>query len=332
MIRLGAKTNLYLLVFLCVAFVTGWLAFSYATSPARWSLVVHAATGLGLLVLVPWKSLIVRRGMGRPRPRRWLSIVFGALIVVSLAAGLAHSTGLLTTAGPLTAMDFHVGAAIAAVPLAIWHVGARRVRIRRVDISRRDFLKAGLALGGGASTYKGTELMVRMTGLPCRTRRFTGSYEAGSFVPENLPVSSWMFYSIPPVDIAAWKLRVGGRELGYEELVQFDDREIATLDCTGGFYSTQEWAGVRLDRLLGDVTGSSIRVTSHTGYDRRFPREEAGRLLLALRFGGRPLDAAHGYPVRIVAPSRRGFWWVKWVAAVDVDDLPYWWQSPFPTQ
>jgi len=332
MIRLGAKTNLYLLVFMCVAFATGWLAFSYATSQARWSLVVHAVTGLGLLVLVPWKSLIVRRGMGRPRPRRWLSIVFGVLIVVSLAAGIAHSTGLLTMAGPLTAMDFHVGAAIAAVPVAVWHVGARRVRIRRVDVSRRDFLKAGLALGSAATAYAGTELIVRMTGLPGGTRRFTGSYEAGSFVPQNMPVSSWMFDSIPEVDVAEWKLRVGGRELGYEELVQFDDRVVATLDCTGGFYSTQEWAGVRLDRLLGDVTGSSIRVTSHTGYDRRFPREEAGRLLLALRFGGRPLDAAHGYPVRIVAPSRRGFWWVKWVAAVDVDDVPYWWQSPFPMQ
>src|SRR5207244_4176005 len=32
------------------------------------------------------------------------------------------------------------------------------------------------------------------------------------------------------------------------------------IDCTGGFYSTQEWTGVRLDRLLPDIRESSIRV------------------------------------------------------------------------
>jgi DMSO/TMAO reductase YedYZ molybdopterin-dependent catalytic subunit len=35
---------------------------------------------------------------------------------------------------------------------------------------------------------------------------------------------------------------------------------------------------------------------------------------------------------RLVAPDRRGFWWVKWVVAIEVDDLPDWWQSPFPLQ
>ncbi|MDT5134639.1 MAG: hypothetical protein QOE41_3950, partial [Mycobacterium sp.] len=35
---------------------------------------------------------------------------------------------------------------------------------------------------------------------------------------------------------------------------------------------------------------------------------------------------------RIVAPGRRGFWWVKWVASVEVVDEPWWWQPPFPLQ
>jgi DMSO/TMAO reductase YedYZ molybdopterin-dependent catalytic subunit len=32
----------------------------------------------------------------------------------------------------------------------------------------------------------------------------------------------------------------------------------------------------------------------------------------------------------LVVPGRRGFWWVKWVTAVDVNDEPWWWQPPFP--
>jgi DMSO/TMAO reductase YedYZ molybdopterin-dependent catalytic subunit len=36
--------------------------------------------------------------------------------------------------------------------------------------------------------------------------------------------------------------------------------------------------------------------------------------------------------VRLVAPGRRGFWWVKWVRRIEVVDEPWWLQSPFPLQ
>jgi DMSO/TMAO reductase YedYZ molybdopterin-dependent catalytic subunit len=253
-------------------------------------------------------------------------------VLVSLVAGLLHSTGLLVYVGPLTAMDFHVGAAIAAVPLAIWHVVARRVRVRPADLSRRNVLRGGAVVAGAAAAYAATEIVVRATGMPGAARRFTGSYEAGSFQPDQMPVSSWMFDAIPQIDQTAWRLRAGGREWSYDEVLAFDDRLTATLDCTGGFFSTQEWTGARLDRLIGKPDGASIRVVSSTGYDRRFPVDRASSLLLATRFGGSPLDAGHGFPARLIVPDGRGFWWVKWVTAVEVDDLPHWWQSPFPLQ
>lgn len=329
--RLGARTNLGLLVLLTVAFATGWIAFSFATSPSRWSLVVHATTGVGILLLLPWKSIVARRGVRRARPGRWASILLAVLVVVSLAAGFAHSLGL-EFIGPFTAMDFHVGAALVAVPFVIWHVFARPIRLRPTDLSRRMFLRGAAVLGAAAAGYGASELVVRASGLPGGNRRFTGSYEAGSFQPFLMPVSSWMFDAIPNVDPSSWSLRAGGRTWSYDELARFDDRVVATLDCTGGFYSTQRWSGVRLDRLIATGQGTSIRVRSHTGYDRRFPIEQASRLLLATRFGDQALDAGHGFPARLVAPDRRGFWWVKWVVGIEVDDLPYWWQSPFPTQ
>jgi DMSO/TMAO reductase YedYZ molybdopterin-dependent catalytic subunit len=90
---------------------------------------------------------------------------------------------------------------------------------------------------------------------------------------------------------------------------------------------------VRLDRLLaasGESGGRSIEVSSVTGYSRRFPQRDASVLLLALRVGGEPLSPGHGFPARLVAPDRRGFWWVKWVSEIAVDDRPWWWQPPFP--
>jgi hypothetical protein len=328
----GARTNLALLALLAVAFLTGWLAFAYATAPARWSLVVHAAGGFAILALLPWKSMIARRGLRRPWPGRWASVLFGVLVLVSLVAGLLHSTGVLVYIGPLTAMDFHVGAAIAAVPFAIWHVVARRVRVRATDLSRRNVLRGGAVVAGAAIAYAASELVVKATGLPGAARRFTGSYEAFSFQPALMPVSSWLFDAIPLIDQTAWRLRAGGREWSYGELFAFDDRVTATLDCTGGFYSTQEWAGARLDRLIGQADGGSIRVLSSTGYDRRFPVDHASALLLATRAGGQPLDPGHGFPARLIVPDARGFWWVKWVTSIEVDELPHWWQPPFPIQ
>jgi DMSO/TMAO reductase YedYZ molybdopterin-dependent catalytic subunit len=330
--RLGARTNLALLGLLGLAFVTGWLAFGFGTAPARWSLAVHATGGVAVLALLPWKSMVARRGVRRARPGRWASIVLAALVLVSLAAGLAHSTGLLVYVGPLTAMDFHVGAALVAVPFAAWHVAARPIRLRTADLSRRSFLRGAAVLAAAAAAYAGTEVVVRAAGLPGASRRFTGSYEAGSFQPDLMPVSSWLFDAVPRLDTKQWQLTVLGRAVTYDELTRFDDRVTATLDCTGGFYSTQDWEGVRLDRLVGDATGASVRVVSSTGYARRFPLEQANRLFLATRFGGQALDADHGFPARLVAPDRRGFWWVKWVVGIEVDDLPDWWQPPFPTQ
>ena len=331
-VRRGAKTNAALLVLLAAAFATGWLAFSFATAPARWSLVLHATSGVAILVLLPWKSIVARRGLRRAPGMRWASVALAVLVLLSLAAGLAHSTGTFESWGPFTAMEVHVGAGLLAVPLVVWHVAARRIRLRRADLSRRAFLRGAAALAVAGGAYGATELVARVLSLPGADRRFTGSYEAGSFVPALMPVSSWMFDGVPLLDASAWSLHVCGRDLAYADVLRHDDRVTATLDCTGGFYSTQEWAGARLDRLVAGASGRSIRVVSATGYDRRFPIEDAPRLLLATRYGGEVLDAGHGFPARLVAPDRRGFWWVKWVVRIEVDDLPYWLQSPFPTQ
>jgi DMSO/TMAO reductase YedYZ molybdopterin-dependent catalytic subunit len=328
----GGRVNLGLLASLTIAFFTGWLAFSFATAPARWSLVFHAAAGFAIVAMLPWKSMIARRGLDRPRPGRWASVLLGVLVVISLIAGALHSTGLLVFWGPLTAMEVHVGTAIAAVPFVVWHVAARRVRVRPTDLSRRSVLRAGALVAGAAVAYAGTEMLARATRMPGAARRFTGSYEVGSFLPDQMPVSSWILDAVPPIKQDVWRLNAGGREWSYEELFAFDDRLTATLDCTGGFFSTQDWAGARLDRLIGKSGGTSIHVVSATGYDRRFAIDRASSLLLATRFGGQTLDPGHGFPARLVVPEGRGFWWVKWVSAIEVDDVPHWWAPPFPLQ
>jgi hypothetical protein len=330
-------TNLALLVLLGLAFTTGWVAFFYGTAPSRASLIIHAASGYAIIALTPWKAVIAAHAIQRRRPGWWASLVFTGLVITSVGAGILHSTGLLVSIGPFSAMAVHVGAALGAIPFIVWHVVARRIPVRAVDLSRRSLLRAGSLLAGAGLAYGAGEAAVRLLSLPGSRRRFTGSYEYGSLQPVQLPVTSWMFDAVPAIDPATWRLtvQVGGivGEWTYDALLAFDDRVRATLDCTGGFYSTQDWSGVWLSRLLPSAhEGESLHVRSATGYDRRFTSRDAGRLLVATRLGGLPLDPGHGFPVRLVAPDRRGYWWVKWVSTITIDELPAWWQLPFPVQ
>ncbi|HJU03060.1 MAG TPA: molybdopterin-dependent oxidoreductase, partial [Actinomycetes bacterium] len=154
------------------------------------------------------------------------------------------------------------------------------------------------------------------------------------------PVTQWLDDRVPVLDPAAWRLRVSAgsatREWTYEELAGAGDRVEAVLDCTGGWYARAAWEGARLDRLLPPGTperagaDASLVVTSATGYRRRLPLADTRLLYVATRLGGRPLSAGHGFPARLVAPGRRGFWWVKWVVSVEVDPAPWWRQPPFP--
>ena len=89
----------------------------------------------------------------------------------------------------------------------------------------------------------------------------------------------------------------------------------------------QEYAaqvGLPVVPALGTTTGLALQPA--------LPLADAGSLLLATHCAGERLSAGHGAPVRLVAPGRRGYWWVKWVARVEVVDAPWWLQPPVPLQ
>jgi DMSO/TMAO reductase YedYZ molybdopterin-dependent catalytic subunit len=331
----GRTTNLALLALLVVALASGGLAFAVGTPAGRWVVVGHGMAGLALLLLSPWKSTVARRGLARRRAGRAASLAFALLVLVAVAAGLLHAAGA-GALGPVTAMQLHVGAALLAVPLLAWHARARRVRPRRTDLSRRNALRLGALAAGAGLAWLGVEGAVRLAGLPGAGRRFTGSLPvAAGGDPGRIPVTQWLDDRVPELDAAAWRLelRAGGRrrQVTYAELAAGTDRVEAVLDCTGGWYAGARWEGVRLDRLLAGMgEGASVLITSSTGYQRRLPWPAAGSALLATRLAGRPLPAGHGFPARLVVPGRRGFWWVKWVTAVELTATPAWRQPPFP--
>jgi DMSO/TMAO reductase YedYZ molybdopterin-dependent catalytic subunit len=331
----GRMTNLTLLVALLLAFATGIGVVAAGSPPGRWVALAHGVVGVTVVLLVPWKTRIVRRGLRRPRRSRWASLLLAALACVTLLTGVGSATGLLRSLGGTRGMWVHVAAALALAPLAAWHVLARPARPRRTDLSRRTLLRAGAVGAVAAGVYLATDSLVGAARLPGARRRFTGSYDTGSFDPASMPSTVWLDDRTPRVEPDAWRLVVadagGERALSLADLAAFETRLRAVLDCTGGWYAEQEWSGVPVSALLRGGGGArSLLVRSATGYRVRFPVRDLDRLLLATRVGGAPLAPRHGFPARLVAPGRRGFWWVKWVDRIELQDTPWWWQPPFP--
>ncbi len=289
---------------------------------------VHAGAALAILLLAPWKYVVIRRGLGsnrRGRGRKALSLALLAFVLVTIGSGLLHSTGGVDRVGPLTLMQIHVGAAIGALLTVAAHFAGHHVRPRRTDPDRRALLRLG-ALGAGAAvttaawdTWGATD------------RRFSGSIRQ-----DRLLVTSWFDDGVQRIDQADWRVRVGPAGFDLAGLLALpQERFTAVLDCTSGWYGSGQWDGVRLSALfeaagVRDDGWRSVEVRSATGYARWFGPGTLDDLWLVTAVDGRPLTYGHGFPARLVAPGRRGFWWVKWVTSIQPSARPPWAQSVFP--
>jgi len=321
------RVDLLLGAAVATAAVTGLLAWAVGSGWGRWVTVTHALAGLGVLVLAPAKlNGSVRTGMKRRRATRLLSVLLGLLVLATVLLGVLHATGLWHGVGYWSALWTHVLLAALALPLVVWHVISRPSRPRLTDLDRRTLLGGGAALAVAGVGVGVQQLVVG------DNRRFTGSHEIASFDPVKMPTTMWLNDRSPRVAAEDWELIVAGQRINLKDLHDLAKPTVADLDCTGGWWSRQSWDAVPLAELVPDTAARSLEVTSLTGYSRLFPASDARNLHLAVGYNGEPLRRGHGAPVRLVAPQRRGFWWVKWVSRVDLRDRPWWLQLPFPLE
>lgn len=328
-------TNSAILALTLLLTLTGLYGLVFALH--GWAFEVHRWAGWALIALVPWKGLIslrsLRRGLGRTFDRSvglLASLGLSALIIGVGSLGLLWMWQLGPAGFRLlglqdTLISWHWMIGLALLPLFGLHSWRKWPRPKRAELlSRRGFLaSAGLA-AAGAFGWWGAGTLARATDI--RPRRWTGSREEGSFLGNEFPVTAMVRDGSVPIDLASWRLRIDGLNstplsLSYEELLALPQSEqVATLDCTVGWFTTQRWSGVRLAHLLqaaGVVLPPRlIWLQAVAGYGHLFTPDEAEHILLATHVGGKALAHRHGFPMRAIVPSRRGWFWVKWLGQV----------------
>ena len=327
----GAALDRLLAILLVAQLATGLLTLRSGQPATAPLFVLHGLLGGGLLVASVEK---VRRSVGPAvRARRWRGLLLGGLLALLVAAALAGgfawvASGRAWSIGPWTILTLHVWAALAVMPILVFHLLPRRWRLLRPrtlarPMSRRTFLAVVGVAALGAVAWGGANVLERLRG---GARRFTGS----RWLPDGGIPPPTTFYGegTPAVDPGAWRLRTVGRvtkplelDLAGVTALGTEDRA-AVLDCTSGWVLRTGWRGVPLAAVL-DATGADpdatfVKIRSVTGWMVPLERDEIGTALLATHVAGTVLPAANGAPLRLVAPGRRGLDWVKWVTEIEV--------------
>jgi DMSO/TMAO reductase YedYZ molybdopterin-dependent catalytic subunit len=145
------------------------------------------------------------------------------------------------------------------------------------------------------------------------------------------------------IDNSSYRLTVNGLvdkalSLTYEGVISEYPkyRKVVTLFCVEGWSAKILWEGVLVRDLLeaaGVRANASVVIfAASDGYTTSFPLEYFYQkdVLIAQKMNGVVIPQEKGFPFQLVAESKYGYKWIKWVTEITLsDDLNYkgYWES-----
>ena len=161
----------------------------------------------------------------------------------------------------------------------------------------------------------------------------------GQFLSQKFPVLT--YGSRPKIDLASWKIRVFGL---VEQEIELDWEEFSGLEwitMTADFHCVTQWSsldntweGVLLSSLAAPAgprpEAKFVMAHCYGGYTTNLPRDVAmDEGLLAHRQNGQDLKPDHGWPLRLIVPSRYAWKSAKWINGIEfmAEDAPGFWEQ-----
>ena len=145
------------------------------------------------------------------------------------------------------------------------------------------------------------------------------------------------------VDIESYKLEVTGLvsqplTLSYDEALAAGEsyEKIVTLDCVEGWSATILWEGLLVEDYInaaGVLPEAKVVIFhAYDGYTTSVPLDYIvdNDILLAYKMNDATIIPERGYPFTLVAESKWGYKWIKWVTKIELsDDTDYrgFWES-----
>ena len=102
--------------------------------------------------------------------------------------------------------------------------------------------------------------------------------------------------------------------------------KVVTLYCVEGWDVTILWEGVLLKELLDEVgvmpTATVVIFYAYDGYSTSLPLDYivSNDILMAYKMNGITLPPERGFPFQLVAESKLGYKWIKWITAIELSD------------
>jgi DMSO/TMAO reductase YedYZ molybdopterin-dependent catalytic subunit len=145
------------------------------------------------------------------------------------------------------------------------------------------------------------------------------------------------------INISTYQLKITGRaatqkNYTYDEiLTTFQQyKKVVTLDCVEGWSVKILWEGILVSDLINQVhpdpAANTIIFKASDGYTTSFPLNYTtdNTILLAYKMNNATLPPERGFPFQLVAESKWGYKWIKWVTEIELsDNLNYkgYWES-----
>lgn len=117
----------------------------------------------------------------------------------------------------------------------------------------------------------------------------------------------------------------------YEVLDRYDHfKKVVTLNCVEGWSATILWEGVLVRDLIEESapldSANTIIFHAHDGYTTSLPVGyiTENDIIMAYNMNEVTMAPERGYPFALVAESKWGYKWVKWITEIELsDDFSY---------